>query len=184
MNQDNYEKKSKKIRAENKKLLEEFVIYLKSLGMKKAMAEKHKFNAEFFINEFLLYYDAVEAKNGAEKIHEFLGEWFPRKAMWADKKSIKENAESIRKFYRFLCYEKKLPQTRLLLLENTIDDNMDEWLGINFLDDSYDEEDKDENNHGMSDEKIDKYIDEMIKKHSLPEPIHLDAFRKKKKSKA
>ena len=33
MNQDNYEKKSKKIRAENKKLLEEFVIYLKLLGM-------------------------------------------------------------------------------------------------------------------------------------------------------
>ena len=36
----------------------------------------------------------------------------------------------------------------------------------------------------MSDEEIDRNIDEMIKKAELPEPINLDAFRKKKKSKA
>ena len=114
MNQDNYEKKSKKIRAENKKLLEEFVIYLKLLGMKKADAEKHRFNAEFFINEFLLYYDAVEAKNGIEKVDEFLEDWFPRKAMWANKRSIKETAESIRKFYEFINHENILPETKMI----------------------------------------------------------------------
>lgn len=184
MNQDNYEKKSKKIRDENKKLLEEFVIYLKSLGMKKADAEKQRFNAEFFINEFLLYYDAVEAKNGVERINEFFGVWFPKKAMWADRKSIKENVASIRRFYRFLHSKKLFLETGLLRFESIVDENMEEWLGIDFIDDSYNDEDDENDGRWMSDKEIDGYVDEMIKKHSLPKPINLDAFRKKKKSKA
>ena len=41
MNHDNYENNSKKIRAENKKLLEEFAAGLKSLGMKKADTKRN-----------------------------------------------------------------------------------------------------------------------------------------------
>lgn len=58
---------------------------------------------DFYINEFLLYSEAIEAKDGAGEIDMFLGYWFIRKALWANRRTIKENATSLKKFYQYLC---------------------------------------------------------------------------------
>ena len=125
---EKYEDDCKIIRKTNKKLLGEFETWLKSAGLSENTISKHLSNIDFYINEYLLYEDAIEAKDGIQGVSMFLGYWFIKKAMWASQASIKSNAASLKKFYAFLLEKGLIEQEDLIELEDTIKDEMPEWI--------------------------------------------------------
>ena len=139
---DKYEDDCKKIRAANNKLLAEFETWLKSVGLSKKTISNHLSNIDFYINEYLLYEDTIEAKDGIQGVSMFLGYWFIKKAMWASQTSIKSNAASLKKFYVFLLEKGLIKKEDLNELEETIKDEMPEWLAeLKQYDDESDIED-------------------------------------------
>lgn len=124
-----YEANCKKIRQENKNLLDEFTTWLRKSNLKKKTIDSHVENVDFYINEFLLYDDAVEAENGAHGVSMFLGYWFIKKAMWASPSQIKANAASLKKFYTFMYEKGKIEKDDLDDLKETIKEGMPEWTG-------------------------------------------------------
>lgn len=125
---EKYEQECKIIRKENERLLMEFAEWLQSSGLSTKTIEKHVSNVDFYVNDYLLYDDAIEAKDGANFIGEFLGYWFIKKAMWANRTSIKSNAASLKKFYIFMLEKGLIDAEDLSDLKQTITESMPEWL--------------------------------------------------------
>ncbi|MEA3417118.1 MAG: recombinase [Thermodesulfobacteriota bacterium] len=136
MNYEKYEKECKQIRKENERLISDFEKWLSNKNLSSKTIEKHTSNVDFYVNEFLLYEDAVEAKDGADEIGMFLGYWFIKKAMWANKTTIKENAASLKKFYQFMYEQGKISEEAFSTLKESIKEEMPEWLAtLNRYDD-------------------------------------------------
>lgn len=125
---EQYEKDCKKIRKHNKKLLSSFNQWMLDQNLSNRTADKHCTNIDFYINEFLLYEEAVHASDGAHKVDMFLGYWFIKKAMWASKTTIRENATSLKKFYQFLFEKEEISKHSLESLKKTIKEDMSDWL--------------------------------------------------------
>jgi len=125
---EKYEADCKAIRKANDLLLDGFEAWLKSSGLAETTINRHVTNIDFYINEFLLYDDATEAKDGFREVGMFLGYWFIRKAMWANRSSIKGNAASLKKFYAFLLDKGLIHDYELEFLKETIKEDMPEWL--------------------------------------------------------
>ena len=125
---EKYEQECKKIRKVNELLLNEFEVWLKSTGLKEKTINNHLSNIDFYVNEYLLYEDATEAKDGSCSIGMFLGYWFIKKAMWASQSSIKSNATSLKKFYTFMLEKGLINKVDLAYLNQTIKQEMPEWL--------------------------------------------------------
>ena len=125
---EQYEIECKRIRASNRKLLDDFASWLQQSGLSQKTINKHTRNVDFYINVFLLYEDAVEPQEGVHRIDTFLGYWFIRKAMWSSATSIKSNATSLKKFYTFLHERGLVSQDDLDLLKETIKEEMPDWL--------------------------------------------------------
>lgn len=128
MDYEKYEKARKRIRKKNKKLILGFETWLSTKNLSQKTIEKHTSNVDFYINEFLLYEDAIEAIDGAIEIGSFLGYWFIKKALWANKSTIKENAASLKKFYQYLLEDGKVPEKAFSSMKESIKENMPEWL--------------------------------------------------------
>jgi len=125
---DQYERKCKRIRKENAKLIYQFADWLAAKGLSEATIGKHCENIDFYINTFLLYEDALKPEAGVYEIGMFLGYWFIRKALWATKASIKSNATSLKKFYTFMLENGKIQQEDLDELKEEIKEDIPEWL--------------------------------------------------------
>lgn len=123
-----YEEACEEIRKVNEHLLEEFEFGLKSAGLSKKTVDNHIFNIDFYVNEYLLYGEAIEAKDGIKDVSEFLGDWFIRKAMWANKSSIKRYIVSLKKFYSFMQEQGFVSSDELADLHQTIKKDTPEWL--------------------------------------------------------
>lgn len=128
MDYEKYENECEQIRKENEKLISDFEKWLSDKNLSSNTIEKHTSNVDFYVNEFLLYEDAVEAKDGADEIGMFLGYWFIKKAMWANKSAIKENAASLKKFYQFMYEQGKISEEAFFALKESIKEEMPEWL--------------------------------------------------------
>lgn len=125
---ERYEKECARIREENGKLLNDFAKWLKEKNLSSKTIDKHLSNVEFYINEFLLYEEAIDAADGIDEIRNFLGFWFIKKAMWASKPQIKSNARSFKKFYQFMLEKHNISQESYMGLQETIKNEMQEWL--------------------------------------------------------
>jgi site-specific recombinase XerD len=125
---EKYVKECKTIRKANELLLNEFEVWLKSTGLSEKTINNYLSNIDFYVNEYLLYEDATEAKDGSYSIGMFLGYWFIRKAMWASQSSIKSNATSLKKFYKFMHEKGLIDKEDLIDLKQTIKEEMPEWL--------------------------------------------------------
>lgn len=125
---EQYEKECKEIRKENEALLSAFEIWLSSKNLTEETIDRHRSNVDFYINEFLLYEDSIKAADGVSEIGLFLGYWFIRKAMWANKAAIKQNAASLKKFYQFLNEDGKISKESLQDMKDEIKEDMPEWL--------------------------------------------------------
>jgi len=141
---ERYEKKCKRIRNENEKILNGFKKWLSDKKLSKKTINKHRLNADFYINEFLLYEDAIEAADGTSEIGMFFGYWFIRKTMWATKTSIKENAASLKKFYQFMLETGRVLKESFDDLKETLKEQMEEWIATMERYDDPDIEDPDE----------------------------------------
>ncbi len=128
MNYKEYEKECKRIKEENKELISGFKNWLSSKGLSQKTIDKHTLNVDFYVNEFLLYEDAIEAKDGVGEIGMFLGYWLIKKALWANKTVIRENASSLKKFYQYLYEIGKVSEEAFLTLKETIKEDMPDWL--------------------------------------------------------
>jgi site-specific recombinase XerD len=128
MDYEKYEKECKRIREENKKLISDFGDWLVAKKLSSKTIKNHTSNVDFYLNEFLLYEDAVEAKDGTGEIGMFLGYWFIKKAMWANKAAIKENAASLKKFYQFMYEHAQISEEEFSALKESIKEGMPEWL--------------------------------------------------------
>jgi site-specific recombinase XerD len=128
MDYKKYEKACKRIRKENKKLIFGFETWFSAKSLSQKTIEKHTSNVDFYINEFLLYEDAIEAIDSAIEIGSFLGYWFIKKALWASKSTIKENAASLKNFYQYLLEDGKVPEKAFSSMKESIKENMPEWL--------------------------------------------------------
>lgn len=124
---EQYEKDCKKIREENESLLNDFEKWLSDKKLSKKTIDKHVSNVDFYINDFLLYEDAIEPADGVSSIGMFLGYWFIRKAMWASKSTIKQNAASLKKFYEFMLERRKIAKESFEYLKERIKEDMPEW---------------------------------------------------------
>jgi len=125
---EQYEQDCKRIRTENEKILDEFEKWLSDKNLSPKTIAKHCYNVDFYINEFLLYEEATDASDGVYQIDLFLGFWFIKKAMWASKSSIKNNATSIKKFYEFMLENDHIDEEAYSELKEEIKTNMQEWL--------------------------------------------------------
>ena len=141
---ERYEKNCKKIRKQNAILLKKFAAYLEEKKLSAKTINKHCSNVEFYINEFLLYEDETEAADGAESIEMFLGYWFIRKAMWSSPAAIKENASSLKTFYKFMFENGNTSKESLDGMKQQIKDNMPEWIATMERYDDPDIEDSEE----------------------------------------
>lgn len=109
-------------------MLNEFGAWLDASDLSKKVIEKHISNIDFYINDYLLYEDTTEAKDGANTVSMFLGYWFIKKVMWASQSSIKSNAVSLKKFYKFMHEKEFIGTEDINELELTIKEGMSEWL--------------------------------------------------------
>ena len=141
---EQYEKECKRIRKDNEEILADFEKWLSDKKLSKNTIKNHYSNVDFYINDFLLYEDAIEAAGGTRKIGMFLGYWFIRKAMWANKAAIKENAASLKKFYQFMLEGGKITKESFEDLKETIKEEMPEWLATMERYDDPDIEDSEE----------------------------------------
>ena len=141
---EQYEKDCKRIREENESLLNDFKKWLSDKKLSKKTIDKHVSNVDFYINDFLLYEDAIEAADGVSSIGMFLGYWFIRKAMWASKSAIKQNAASLKKFYEFMLERRKIAKESFEYLKETIKEDMPEWTATMERYDNPDIEDPEE----------------------------------------
>ncbi|WP_252179491.1 hypothetical protein [Endozoicomonas sp. 4G] len=125
---EKYEAECEKVRAENKKLLDEFEGWLKSSRLSDKTIRTHLQNIDFYINHYLLYEDVIKPENGAHGVDMFLGYWFIRKAMWASPSTIKSNAASLKKFYSFLLEKNLIDRDDLEDLKESIKEGIPEWI--------------------------------------------------------
>ena len=125
---DDYEKLQRKNIKRNKKFLNEFQNYLKNNNLTDKTINKHLNNVEFYLNTFLNYYDIVKMEDGIEKIYDYLCDFFIRKCTWSSKAAIKENAASIKKFYKCMSELNHIKKEDYEKLCEIIKDNMDIWL--------------------------------------------------------
>jgi hypothetical protein len=125
---EKYEIECKKITKANEKLLIEFAEWLKAANLKEKTIDNHVSNVDLYINDYLLYDSAKKAKDGVDYVSSFLGYWFIKKAMWASPAQIKSNAASLKKFYTFMQEKKQISKKALDGMNETIKEEMPEWL--------------------------------------------------------
>lgn len=98
-----YEQRLQAIRACNYPLLKAFEQWLEQKGLTDETIITHVGNLHLF-GEYLVYYEPLkrldEAKAG--DVWMFLADWFPRKALWASRSSVKAYCASFKKFFLWL----------------------------------------------------------------------------------
>lgn len=103
-----YEKAVKLNRKKIKNLLDAFDLHLTKMGLSDKTITNHIGNIHFYLDAYLNYYEATPPEDGVYMVAGFLGDWFVRKAMWSSPTSVKANAASLKKFYKFMLEETDL----------------------------------------------------------------------------
>jgi len=123
-----YEKDCKKIRKENKKLLEGFEKELKKSKLTPKTIKKHCTNIECYLDNYLLYYEAISAAKGVSEINGYLGDFFIRKCMWSTPEQTKQNATSFKKFYSYMHSIGEITDKDLDYMKFEIKNFLPEWV--------------------------------------------------------
>lgn len=128
---DDYEKfvaECKKIKKENRIVLDGFQNHLESKKLSDKTIDKHVSNMEYYINDFLLYEEPLKPRDGIYEINYFLGYWFIKKALWASVSTIKENITSLKHFYTYMNDIGQISAEELDDIKIEIKENKEEWL--------------------------------------------------------
>jgi len=122
------ENKYKRIEASNKKLLDDFEIWLQDANLTTSTIEEHIDDVDLFIHDYLLYEDTIPPEDGIRKINKFFGYWFIKKSLWASESSIRSVATSLIKFYTFLQERGVVTKKDLSFLLKTIEKKIPQWV--------------------------------------------------------
>lgn len=114
--------------ANNARYLQLFHTFLSGLGISGKTIHNHLSNAEFFLNEYLCHYEAATMEQGIQLVGVFLGDWFIRKCMWSSATSIKQNATSLKKFYKCMAANGLVAWQDYKELCGEIKQDMPDWL--------------------------------------------------------
>ncbi|MEG0329095.1 MAG: hypothetical protein RR537_05550 [Longicatena sp.] len=112
----------------NKQYLEQFEKHLQSQNLSNKTIKNHIMNVEFYINDYLNYYEPQNIQAGITSISGYLSDWFIRKAMWSSVASIKANAASIKKFYKYMSETGIVSTLDYDFLCSIIKSDLPEWL--------------------------------------------------------
>ena len=128
---DDYEKYEKNVQKNikrNERFLKEFKNEMNKQNLSPKTINKHLNNIKFYLNTYLNYFDVIKMEDGAQEIDLFLGDWFIHKCLWASITSIKENATSIKKFYKCMYELNHINKDTYDDLCLSIKENMEDWL--------------------------------------------------------
>ena len=125
---EQYEKDKEKNIKRNKKFLNEFKNEMQKQNLSPKTIDKHLSNIEFYLNDYLTYYDITKMEDGVYEINMFLGDFFIRKCLWSSVSSIKENASSIKKFYKCMYELNHIDKESYNHLCLIVKENIDDWI--------------------------------------------------------
>lgn len=128
MNYEEYEERVRINKKKNEQYLQEFSKYLENEGLSVKTINKHINNVEFYINTYLNAYVPKDMRDGCIGIGMYLGDWFIRKTTWASKNSIKENAASIKKFYKCMLGLNHINISEYENIYSEIKSEMETWI--------------------------------------------------------
>lgn len=128
MTYDEYEERVRINKKKNEQYLQEFSKYLENEGLSVKTINKHINNVEFYINTYLNAYVPKDMRDGCIGIGMYLGDWFIRKTTWASKNSIKENAASIKKFYKCMLGLNHINISEYENIYSEIKSEMETWI--------------------------------------------------------
>lgn len=125
---ERYEREASAIRKENKVHLKEFEDCLNAKGLSTRTIEKHLENVDFYINTYLLYEEANRIDAGCTMVDDFLGYFFIRKCMWSTPATIRQNAASLKKFYKCMLEKGHITKADFDCLQQEMKEGMPEWI--------------------------------------------------------
>jgi hypothetical protein len=125
---EDHERQARAIREENIVLLSEFEAVLKAAGLAQKTIRRHLSNVDFYINDYLLYDGLNHARDGVTSVHGFFDWFFPKKAMWSSPEATRENAASLKKFYRFMLETGRMDVVDYAFLLQAVKEEMPNWL--------------------------------------------------------
>lgn len=128
MTYEEYEERVRINKKKNEQYLQEFSKYLENEGLSVKTINKHINNVEFYINTYLNNYEPTDMRDGCIGIGMYLGDWFIRKTTWASKNSIKENAASIKKFYKCMLGLNHINISEYENVYSEIKSEMETWI--------------------------------------------------------
>lgn len=128
MTYEEYEERVRINKKKNEQYLQEFSKYLENEGLSVKTINKHINNVEFYINTYLNNYEPTDMRDGCIGIGMYLGDWFIRKTTWASKNSIKENAASIKKFYKCMLGLNHINISEYENIYSEIKSEMETWI--------------------------------------------------------
>ena len=125
---ERYEREASAIRKENEAHLKEFEDYLNAKGLSAKTIKRHLENVDFYINTYLLYEEANRIDAGCTMVNGFLGSFFIRKCMWSTPATIRQNAASLKKFYKCMLEKGHITKDDFDYLQEEIKEGMPEWI--------------------------------------------------------
>jgi hypothetical protein len=123
-----YERKCEKLKKDNAAYLDTFRKSLEAAGLSKKTVNRHCDNADFYLNDFLLRYEPCPMQDGCVMAGSFLGDFLIRKCLWSTPASIKDNAASLKKFYKCMLAEGRIDADDYRCFLDVIKDEMEDWL--------------------------------------------------------
>jgi len=124
---EEFEERVAKIKAENDKLLVSFSEWLEDKGLASKTIDRHVSNMEFFLNHYLLG-EGFDAREGLDEVCCFVGDWFLRKALWANKSTVRSYRATFKKFYKFMLEKEQVDPEDYEILLADIKEEMPMWL--------------------------------------------------------
>lgn len=112
-----------------KEQIELFKNSLASQKLSEKTARKHVENIDFYLHDFGVNYEEIkELKDGCYAINYYLGDWYIDKCAWASKSDCKNQAASIKKFYKYMLECGLIEKEDYQHLVSEIKENQEEWL--------------------------------------------------------
>ncbi len=116
------------MRIESETHMNEFEAWLRATGLKEKTVRRHLDNVGFFLETYLPQMSAQSIEDGCHYVGDFLGYFLIRKCAWSTPATIRQNAASLKKFYRCMLERGQVGQQAYDELLATIEEDMDDWI--------------------------------------------------------
>lgn len=116
------------MKMESETYLSEFETWLRASGLQEGTVRRHLDNVGFFLDTYLPQMSVRNVEEGCHCVGDFLGYFFIHKCAWSTPTTIRQNAASLKKFYRCMLEQGHVSQKAYDELLATIKEDMDDWI--------------------------------------------------------